>query len=366
MNKIHVVIGEQDEQFLVHLVNIMENGFKEYIEAHCFSKPEFYLKYVRNNGGDVFLVDENFGVGPGELGQENCGYLCDSNDMPVLKGYKTVGKYQRPDAIYAQSMDIYANGGLASVPEAEPEPEFQPEPAGPCEVILVQSFSGGTGASTFAAAASMYSASQETRTFYLNLEDSGSSEDFFTAQGSERIDGVLAEMQKGTGNFAGFAASHAQTDAGTGVSYFLPSANAVAMARLTAEDWLRLLNALKQSGSYERIFVDCGFGLDERHLAMMDAADKIVVVTDGSEPANTKFYRAFDAVLELQEQNQMNLTARMVLLYNCFSSSKSSSRLEYVELPVVGTIPPVKHALVREIIQVMLERQNIFERMLQL
>ena len=110
MNKIHVVIGEQDEQFLVHLVNIMENGFKEYIEAHCFSKPEFYLKYVRNNGGDVFLVDENFGVGAGELGQENCGYLCDSNDEPVLKGYKTVGKYQRPNAIYAQIMDIYANG----------------------------------------------------------------------------------------------------------------------------------------------------------------------------------------------------------------------------------------------------------------
>ena len=124
MNKIHVVIGEQDEQFLVHLVNIMENGFKEYIEAHCFSKPEFYLKYVRNNGGDVFLVDENFGVGAGELGQENCGYLCDSNDEPVLKGYKTVGKYQRPDAIYAQIMDIYANGGLAPVPETEPEPEL--------------------------------------------------------------------------------------------------------------------------------------------------------------------------------------------------------------------------------------------------
>ena len=67
-----------------------------------------------------------------------------------------MGKYQRPDAIYAQIMDIYANGGLAPVPETEPEPEFQPEPAGPCEVILVQSFSGGTGASTFAAAASMY------------------------------------------------------------------------------------------------------------------------------------------------------------------------------------------------------------------
>lgn len=365
MNKIHVVIGEQDEQFLVHLVNIMENGFKEYIEAHCFSKPEFYLKYVRNNGGDVFLVDENFGVSAGELGQENCGYLCDGNDE-VMKGFKTVGKYQRPDAIYAQIMEIYANGGLAAAPQPEEEPELAEAEAGPCEVILVQSFSGGTGASTFAAAASMYSASKEVRTFYLNLEDMGSSEDFFGAQGAEGFDDVLAEMQKGSADFADFAASHAQTDAASGVSYFLPCSNAALMAGLTAADWLRILGALKQSGSYERIFVDCGFGLDDRHLSMMDAADKIVVVTDGSEPANTKFYRAFDAVMELQQQHQLELTPKMILLYNCFSSSKSSSRLEYVELPVVGTIPPVKHALVGEIIQVMLDRQNVFERMLQL
>ena len=56
----------------------------------------------------------------------------------------------------------------------------------------------------------------------------------------------------------------------------------------------------------------------------------------------------------------------MILFYNRFSSSKSSSRLDGIDLPVVGTMPPVKHALVREIIQVMLSRQNIFERLLQL
>ena len=31
MNRIHVVIGEQDERFLLHLANILENGFKEYV-----------------------------------------------------------------------------------------------------------------------------------------------------------------------------------------------------------------------------------------------------------------------------------------------------------------------------------------------
>lgn len=46
MNRIHVVIGEQDERFLLHLANILENGFKEYVEAHCFSKPEYFSKFI--------------------------------------------------------------------------------------------------------------------------------------------------------------------------------------------------------------------------------------------------------------------------------------------------------------------------------
>ena len=55
MNRIHVVIGEQDERFLLHLANILENGFKEYVEAHCFSKPEYFSKFIGKNDVDVIF-----------------------------------------------------------------------------------------------------------------------------------------------------------------------------------------------------------------------------------------------------------------------------------------------------------------------
>lgn len=356
MNKIQVVIGEQDEQFLVHLVNMMENGFKDSIDARCFSRPEHFLKYLHNNGGDVILVDEKFGVNAQELGTGQCGYLCDSNDIHAVNGCKVVGKYQHPDEIYKQIMDIHLNGGL--VPAKEP--------AAPCEVVLLQGFSGGTGVSTVAAAASMYSAGSGTRTFYLNLEDMGSAQDFFHAQGTAGLDDILDALKSDPDSLSGRVAEYALTDSGSGVSFFLSTASAAAMAALTEGDWMEILGALRRSGAYGRIFVDCGFALDGRHLAMMEAADKIAVVTDGSEPANTKFYRAFAALSPASQPEHPSLTAKMVLLYNAFSSSKSSRRLENLNLPVVGTIPPVKHALVAEIIQVMLSRQNIFERLLHL
>ena len=363
MNRIHVVVGEQDQRFLLHLANILENGFKEYIEPHCFGKPEFFTKYIGKNGADVILADENFGVDLESLGLENCGYLCDSPEVKSMGGFKTICKFGHPDEIYAGIMDIHACGGRIRQEESE---EVLPEPVTDCQVILVQSFSGGTGASTFAAAASMYSAQKGTQTFYLNLEDLGNSEDFFSANSEEGMDDVLEALRAGHVNLADFAAERAQIDAKTGVSYLKSSARAWTMAQTDAADWMELVNALKASGSYQRIFVDCGFGLDQRHLSMMDAADKIVAVTDGSGTANTKFRRGLEALSLWERQEDKNITGKMLLFYNRFSSSKSSSRLEDISLPVVGTMPPVKHALVGEIIQVMLSRQNLFERLFQL
>ena len=90
MNRIYVVIGEQDERFLLHLANILENGFSEYIEAHCFAKAAHFMKYVEKNGADVILADENFGVPLESLNAENCGYLCDDPEVRALGGFKTV------------------------------------------------------------------------------------------------------------------------------------------------------------------------------------------------------------------------------------------------------------------------------------
>lgn len=360
MNKIHVVIGVPDEGYLVHLAGILENGFKEYIDAHCFSMQEHFFSYLEKKEADVILVDERFGVDLKTLGTENCGYLCGSGEVKALGGFKAVDKYGRPDEIYAQIMELHAAGGLAAEEETEPEPA----PGAPsCQTILVTGTGGGTGASTFGAAAASYSAMKGIQTFYLNLQALGGTGDFFQAQGEESLDDVLAALRAGHGDLADFAAEHAQIDGASGVSFFKDSRNPGRPGELTAQDWRELTGALRESGSYERLIVDCGFGLDERFRSVLEGADRIVLVADGRPGWEKRLSRAMEAFGLMEQQGYEGIRERLCVFYNCFEAREKRPWEE--GLLVIGTMPPAEAETPEQVVKEMLLKPSFFERLFQ-
>ena len=64
-----------------------------------------------------------------------------------------------------------------------------------------------------------------------------------------------------------------------------------------------------------------------------------------------------------ESQTQYHFLHRTPLALLRFSSSKSSNELPGGLLPVIGVFPPVKHALVNEIIQIMLTKTELFEKL---
>ena len=106
--------------------------------------------------------------------------------------------------------------------------------------------------------------------------------------------------------------------------------------------------------------VDMNFKLTLEFMEIMSRANQILLVQYGGETSNSKFLRAMEAMHIMEEQNRMNVTAGMKLLYNRFSSSKSSSEIPGLSIPVIGKLPPIKHASVHEIMDYMLTRQDIF------
>ena len=68
-------------------------------------------------------------------------------------------------------------------------------------------------------------------------------------------------------------------------------------------------------------------------------------------------------VVLVQKQKKEHYLDRMKLLYNRFSSSKSSSEISELPIPVIGKFPPIKHALVGEIIDYMMTKQDVFQRL---
>ena len=132
---------------------------------------------------------------------------------------------------------------------------------------------------------------------------------------------------------------------------------------MSNENIQTLLDALKKNGTYEDVIVDLNFRLDKSFISVMELADQIILVQDGGQSSNSKFYQAIEALKVVEEQERSELLEKMKLIYNRFSSSKSSTELTGVIFPVIGKFPPVKHASLQEIIEFMQTKQEVFERL---
>ena len=350
--QIRLVIGEQDNRYLNNLIMFLEKNYMDKLEIFSFSRPEMLLDYLAEGSADVILVDENFGIKADILeGYGKTAYLCGSVTENQKDGIRVLAKFKKPDLIYKDILDLYAEGGNRVA--------FRKDVTHSGNLILVTGCSGGMGASTFAAALARKYASRGKKTMYLNLEKTGGSSDFFSGNGNYRFEDVIFALKSQRADVMLKMESTVRTDR-SGVCFFEPCSTAMYMLELTQEDILRILDVLGGSG-YDYVVVDMNFQLSVEFVEIMSRMHRIILVEDGGETANSKFQRAMEALLILEKQTKLNVTGSMAVVYNRFSSSKSSSEIPGLRIPVLGKIPPIKHALVHEIIDYMLGQQELFE-----
>lgn len=353
--RIRLVIGEQDRRYLDQLTMYLEKNYMDKLELISFSEQGLLTEYLSQEKADVILVDEAFGI-PAEFLLEHgrAAVLTESGNGAGSDGVRRIAKYKKLDLIYKDILDLYAEGGQ--------RPFFRKNGEKAGEQILVTGFSGGTGASTFAAALAKYYAYQGKKTLYLNLETMGCSSDFFSGNGDYHFEDVIFALKSQRADVGLKLESAVRRDV-SGVYYFEPCTSSMYMLELTREDISKLLNALETGADYGRIVIDMGFRAEPEWLELMSRMSRILVVQDGAETSNSKFLRTMEALRILEEQGGSRVTGAMELVYNRFSSSRSSTEIPGNLLPVIGKIPPIKHALVGEIIEYMLQKQEIFDRL---
>lgn len=354
--QIRLVIGEQDRRYLNNLVMFLEKNHMDKLEIFSFSGSEMLMNYFASGSADVILLDENFGI-KAEILEDygKVAYLCDRASETGKDGVRMIVKYKKPDLIYKDILDLYAESGNRAV--------FRPQGQHSGELVLVTGCSGGTGASTFAAALAKKYASEGKKTLYLNLEMAGVSSDFFSGKGDYRFEDVIFALKSRRADVRLKMESTVRTDR-SGVYFFEPCSTAMYMLELTQEDILRILELLG-NGGYDYVVTDMNFQLTREFVEIMGRMDRIILVEDGGETANSKFLRTMQALQILEEQMKIPVTNIMELVYNRFSSSKSSSEIPDLKIPVLGKVPPIKHALVNEIIDYMLQKSEVFGKMQQ-
>lgn len=353
--KIKLAILDEDNNYLNRIMSVFGSKYDDKLEVYSFTDKEVALSVLESSKIDVLLSDEVFNIEVENL-PKRCGfaYLVDSVEINLLRGQKAIGRYQKVDLIYKEIIDIYSEkaegtSGLGKNNDL-------------CTLISFCSVAGGTGCSNMAAACAMHFAKQGKRTLYLNLEKFGSSDVFFSGDGSSDMSDIIFSLKSKKSNLRLKLESCVKQDK-SGVYFFSQAKIALDMLELSPEDCIYLVTALKNSCSYDYIIVDSEFSIDKEIIEFYKQMHAVVWISDGSETANMKTFRAYNALQIIENGAEVQLNNKIILAYNKFSN-KTSKAIEDLSANNIGGAPRYEHATSKQVLE-QLSALPLFDKILE-
>lgn len=346
--RIKLAILEKDQNYLNRITSVFNTKYSDKFEIYSFTDLAVAMETLEKAKIDVLLASESFEVDFDAI-PKRCGfaYFVDSAGIETLKDQYAICKFQKVELIYKQILSIYSENTetVAGIKNDDCS----------TKLFAFTSPSGGVGTSSVAAACALHYAAKGKKTLYLNLEKFGSADAFFAAAGQFDMSDIIFSLKSRKANLALKLESCVKHDP-RGVYFYSQPKLALDMLELTAEETARLVNELKVTGSYDYIIVDLDFSMEKEILDMLRMMHAVVMVSDGSEIANIKLYRAYQALRLKEQKAEMPITDRMCSIYNKFSN-KTSKVLDNLELKNVGGAPRYEYATTEQVITELAEME---------
>lgn len=317
--KIHLLIADGDRDYTEHLSQVLLERYGDLFEVSACSGAEQLAELLFCGAYDAALLSPALAEGAALTGVRVPLLLWDGAFTGWKEGTDGLRKYQRISSIVGDVLERcaeFTNFGM--VPNCAR-----------ARITAVWSPAGGVGKTTAALAYAAQKVSKGRRTVYLDLEPFSSTAAFFREDGKsissvfEKLD-TRAEL---------VLQSIRQEDSGSGIYYFCKPDNYEDISILTAEDAVRLAGTAVMES--EELVIDLGSVYDQKTAALLEMADSVLLVLDGSKPCKAK-WEQFQTQHELYEK----LRGKGILVINRGGRYGGPVPMPCVSLPQVRSEDP--------------------------
>lgn len=339
--KIKLAILDSDQNYLKRIVTALTGKFSDKLELYSFTELQVAMQTLEASRINVLVASDDFEIDTPIL-PKHCGfaYFVESANIESFKNSPAICKYQKVEMIYKTILEIFSDNVSDSI-------GIKFDSDSNAKVVTFVSASGGVGSSSAAAACAKSFAARGQKTLYLNLEQFGSVEPFFSGAGQTDFSDVIFALKSKKTNLSLKLESNVRQDA-SGVYFYSSTKTALDMMELKTEEIQRLITDLKLAASYENIVFDIDFSFTPGTMEIFKQSSAIVFVSDGSEISNAKLSRAYQAIGILDERLDAPLSPRVAILYNKFSS-KTGKKLD-IGVREIGGAPKYEHATTEQVI----------------
>lgn len=315
--KTRLLIVSGDKDYVDHLSRVLTEKHESVFEITICTAVERLAELQGGKKFDIALVESSMKV---VIPYVRLCFQLWSEELGVrgLEGVQRIPKYQRVSQIVSQILEGYAAVSTAGPGEVQ------------AKISAVWSPAGGSGKTTVSLAYAAQQVANRKKTTYLSLELFSSQPVYFAGDGKS-ISSVFAKLD---GNVNVLLQSIRQEDSGSGIGYFCKPDNYDDIAVLTDEDALCLINAC--AAAVDEVVVDLGSVWDEKISAILERADTVFVVVDGSRSGQAKWK-------QFCEQHNMleRLREKLVLVANRGAQSGGAENIPVIRLPLVRSEDPI-------------------------
>ena len=311
--KIQMLIFTTDKDYSDHLSRILAEKHPDTFVVSICSVAEKLEELLRVKNFDVALIDAEL-INRVDLSNIRLPLILWDGSAHVNSEIKSIKKYQRITMIISDVLENYS----------QVAPNYNPV-SDRGRVTVVFSPSGGSGKTTIALAFSARQSLSGRSALYLSLEPFCSTTAYFGDEGKS-ISKVFESLF--TGNLEMLLQSYAKKDALTNIMYFREPDNYDDLNELTEEYISKLVSAL--SANVDDVVVDLGSVINDNTKALLDIADRVLLVIDDSGSAKVKFRQFTD-----QHNTFEKIRPKTTLVANKGAKVNESRVDSVIELPIV-------------------------------
>lgn len=293
MGRLSLVLADQDIEYLTNFEKYLMINYPQRFDIYSFSSVELLNEFlVSRQRKDILLIHSQlYNKATKADHADTVLLLSDDCFQPVGEEFVSINKYQHMDKLISEILRHYT---LKSIKECTINGH------GETRIISVLSPCGGSGKSSIAAGCSVLNAENGNKTFYLNLEDTASTNQFFHNDSNQSISNVIFHL-KGKGiNLSLKMEGCKCIDTKSQVHYFKPPENMMEMNELASFEVDRILDEFKKNKMYHTVFVDMSSSINSRNAAVLKHSDLILLILTPESSSNSK-YSEFKKGLELLE-----------------------------------------------------------------
>ncbi len=349
--KIRLLILSDDKMY-TQRISVALAKYSSTLELYMFEDLEAAYNCISKTEIDVFVSERNFKVDLEKL-PPYCAfaYFVDDSSVTKIDEQFAVGKFQSVDATYKRIVEIYSSISGRTI-----ENRKSNTISGSCKKILFTSFSGGSGTTSMAVAATIEAAKKGLRVLYLNLEDIPTTNIFFKQKSSQNFSKVIYALKSDPNKNIQLKLDSLVNQDESGVAYYNEPDTALDMNELTWDDVENLLKQLSTSGTYDIILVDKPFNNNSKFLYFESYFDNTVIVCDGSQISNHKASKAIELIKIFEQSSSLEILSKMIIAYNKYSN-KTSKEITTGNLRDLEGVPKLEHATSEEVVDHILNRR---------